>query len=110
MDHNTGCSNGVNCWCEILESDTVEEPKIHVRVQQRNARHSLTTIEGLNRSLDHKRMLKFMKKNLNCNGSIVKSTEHGTVIQLQGDQRNGVSTILTTLELCSADQLVIHGG
>jgi translation initiation factor SUI1 len=37
--------------------------KIHVRIQQRNGRKCITTIQGLDEDLDLGRMMKNMKKN-----------------------------------------------
>jgi len=57
--------------------------KIHIRVQQRNGRKCITTIQGLDDDLDLKRMCKAMKRTFNCNGSIEADKEMGEVIQLQ---------------------------
>ena len=105
---NHPCSS--TCWCELDDIPTVE-PKIHIRVQQRNSRQRVTTIEGLDRALDYKRLLKFMKKNLNCNGTVAKHDELGYIIQLQGDHREKVFNMLKLLELVSSrEELVVHGG
>lgn len=44
--------------------------KIHLRVQQRNGRKCITTVQGLDEDLDMKRICKAMKRDFNCNGSI----------------------------------------
>ena len=54
-------------------------------------------------------MLKALKKEFCCNGCVVEDPEHGTVIQLQGDQRNNVSQFLINEGLCKRDDLKIHG-
>lgn len=82
---------------------------VHVRVQQRNGRKSITTIQGLNQELDLKLILKELKKNFNCNGSIVEDKELGTIVQLQGDQRECVKKFLLEEELVTKDKLKIHG-
>ncbi|KAK8099365.1 translation initiation factor SUI1 [Apiospora kogelbergensis] len=60
---------------------------IHIRIQQRNGRKTLTTF-------DQKKILKVIKKKFACNGTIVNDTEMGEVIQLQGDQRKDVQEFL----------------
>ncbi|KAG9247405.1 translation initiation factor SUI1 [Calycina marina] len=68
---------------------------IHIRIQQRNGRKTLTTVQGLPKKFDQKKILKVIKKKFACNGTIVNDTEMGEVIQLQGDQRKDVQEFLT---------------
>ena len=68
------------------EEDTGDNTKVHVRVQQRNGRKCITTIQGLADDLDIKRICKAFKKNFSCNGAVTKDEEMGEVIQLSGDQ------------------------
>ena len=44
-----------------------------------------------------------------CNGSIVKDTELGEVLQLSGDQRDNVAKFLTEEGICKKEDLKIHG-
>jgi translation initiation factor 1 len=83
--------------------------KVHVRVQQRNGRKCITTIEGLADDLDVKRICKAFKKNFSCNGAVQKDEEAGEVIQLSGDQRTNVKSFLVDQEICSAADIVLHG-
>lgn len=82
---------------------------VHIRVQQRNGRKSITTVQGLQKGFDYKKVLKAFKKEFCCNGSVVEDKEHGQVIQLQGDQRKNVSHFLVEEGICKADLLKIHG-
>ena len=68
---------------------------IHIRVQQRNGRKCITTVQGLNQELDLQKILKALKKANNCNGTVVADDEMGDVLQLQGDQRKAVADFLT---------------
>ncbi|KAL9086261.1 MAG: hypothetical protein Q9159_004267 [Coniocarpon cinnabarinum] len=67
---------------------------IHIRIQQRNGRKTLTTVQGLPKKFDQKKILKVIKKKFACNGTIVTDTDMGEVIQLQGDQRKDVQEFL----------------
>ncbi|KAK5944547.1 Eukaryotic translation initiation factor eIF-1 [Knufia obscura] len=67
---------------------------IHIRIQQRNGRKTLTTVQGLPKKFDQKKILKVIKKKFACNGTIVADSEMGEVIQLQGDQRKDVQEFL----------------
>ncbi|KAE8379216.1 translation initiation factor SU [Aspergillus bertholletiae] len=85
---------------------------IHIRIQQRNGRKTLTTVQGLPKKFDQKKILKVIKKKFACNGTIVTDSEMGEVIQLQGDQRKDVQEFLTDkkegLEL-DAKTIKVHG-
>ncbi|KAK4189181.1 translation initiation factor SUI1 [Podospora australis] len=68
---------------------------IHIRIQQRNGRKTLTTVQGIPSKFDHKKILKVVKKDFACNGTIISDSEMGEVIQLQGDQRSKIREFLT---------------
>ncbi|KAJ0273491.1 Eukaryotic translation initiation factor eIF-1 [Colletotrichum noveboracense] len=63
-------------------------------LSQRNGRKTLTTVQGLPKKFDQKKILKVIKKQFACNGTIVADSEMGEVIQLQGDQRKVVQEFL----------------
>ena len=71
---------------------------VHIRVQQRNGRKSLTTVQGLKKEFSYNKILKDLKKEFCCNGTVVQDSELGQVIQLQGDQRKNVSTFLVQVQ------------
>ena len=102
---------------ELLFTPTTEieitKSKIHIRIQQRNGKKSITTIEGLENDLDLKRICKSMRKTFNCNGNVtlMKDSEQ-EIIQLQGDQRENAKNWLIDQEIVSKSdlaRLVIHG-
>ena len=90
-------------------SGPVQDGFVHVRIQQRNGRKNLTTIQGL--KADHEAILKAFKKEFACNGNVMKHPEYGNVLQLQGDQRTKVCAWLSDpkIGLVRADQLKVHG-
>ena len=53
------------------------DPNVHIRVQQRTGRKSITTVSGLNPELDFKLLLKELKRKFSCNGSIQHDRDHG---------------------------------
>ena len=83
--------------------------KIHIRIQQRSSRQSLTLIEGLDSDLDLNRISKYMRRAFNCNGTVLNDA----VITLQGDQRENVSKWLVDNEVLTKgeakERLVVHG-
>lgn len=72
-----------------------QQDYIHIRIQQRNGRKTLTTVQGLPKKFDQKKILKVIKKKFACNGTIVADAEMGEVLQLQGDQRKDVQDFMT---------------
>jgi len=106
-----------------------QSDKIHIRLQQRTGRKTVTTVQGLPDKYDPKKLLKAMKKEFGCNGHVVESadssdedspapgkgsgSEFGKVLQFQGDQRIKVRDWLMAFGILSSkeakDKIVIHG-
>jgi len=82
---------------------------VHIRIQQRSGRKSLTTVQGLPAELDFKKVLQALKKIFCCNGTVVEDPEMGQVIQLQGDQRMNVHQFLVEQGICKKSAVKIHG-
>lgn len=82
------------CICLVLpdpfadakaeDSGAGSKEYVHIRVQQRNGRKSLTTVQGLKKEFSYNKILKDLKKEFCCNGTVVQDPELGQVsIQLQ---------------------------
>ena len=84
------------------------QSRIHIRVQQRNGRKCVTTVQGLAEDLDLKKILKYVKRMFNTNATVV-SHEDGDVIQLQGDKRNSIARFLTEFKIAQESQITVHG-
>ena len=82
---------------------------IDLRIQQRNGRKTLTTVQGLPKDIDQKKLLKAFKKDFACNGTIVQDEELGEVIQMQGDQRQKAQQFLADNQICTKDKIKVHG-
>lgn len=82
---------------------------IHIRIQQRNGRKTLTTVQGINPEYDLKKIVKACKKDFACNGTVVEHPEYGEVIQLQGDQREKIKSFLQKVGLVQENQIKLHG-
>ncbi|KAL9814330.1 putative eukaryotic translation initiation factor SUI1, SUI1 domain superfamily [Arabidopsis thaliana] len=93
----------------VEDSGAGTKEYVHIRVQQRNGRKSLTTVQGLKKEYSYTKILKDLKKEFCCNGTVVQDSELGQVIQLQGDQRKNVSTFLVQAGLVKKDNIKIHG-
>uniref|UniRef100_A0AAQ6A0B7 SUI1 domain-containing protein n=1 Tax=Amphiprion ocellaris TaxID=80972 RepID=A0AAQ6A0B7_AMPOC len=75
------------------------EDYIHIRIQQRNGRKTLTTVQGISADYDKKKLVKAFKKKFACNGTVIEHPEYGEVIQLQGDQRKNICQFLIEVSL-----------
>merc|ERR1712154_123870 len=84
------------------------QSRVHIRVQQRNGRKCVTTVQGLADDLDLKKILKYVKKMFNTNGTVVVH-EDGDVIQLQGDKRQEIGKFLTEFKIALESQITVHG-
>eukprot|EP00116_Pleurobrachia_bachei_P016484 sb/3476746/ len=98
-------------FADVMEEqeDGVQKEDIHIRIQQRNGRKTLTTIQGISQSYDLKRIIKAVKKEFHCNGTVVDHPEYGEVLQLQGDQRKNVKDFLSAIGIARIEQIKVHG-
>ena len=56
-------------FADASKGDSGQEGVVHVRIQQRNGRKTLTTVQGLSAEFDFKKIVKVAKKEFACNGS-----------------------------------------
>ncbi|KAL1456750.1 hypothetical protein WDU94_001454, partial [Cyamophila willieti] len=89
--------------------DDVQDGLVHIRIQQRNGRKTLTTVQGLSSEYDLKKIVRACKKEFACNGTVIEHPEYGEVLQLQGDQRENICQWLTKTGLAKPEQLKVHG-
>mmetsp|Transcript_41979 Transcript_41979/g.65602 ORF Transcript_41979/g.65602 Transcript_41979/m.65602 type:complete len:91 (-) Transcript_41979:201-473(-) len=83
--------------------------QVHIRVQQRNGRKSITFIEGVPTNLNLEQIVKFLKKELCCNGCIIQTDLGNKIIQLQGDQREKALVFLMAEKIIHPTSFKIHG-
>uniref|UniRef100_A0A8C9LIE5 SUI1 domain-containing protein n=1 Tax=Piliocolobus tephrosceles TaxID=591936 RepID=A0A8C9LIE5_9PRIM len=91
---------------DLLPAGT--EDYIHIEIQQRNGRKTLTTVQGIADDYDKKKLVKAFKK-FACNGTVIEHPEYGEAIQLQDDQRKNICQLLVELGLAKDNQLKVHG-
>ena len=92
-----------------LESKDAPSATIHIRIQQRNGRKCITTVQGLPDEIDLKKLMKHAKKAFNCNGAVITDEEEGMIIQLQGDQRENMKRFITKENIAEESEIKIHG-
>merc|ERR1712088_1033909 len=60
--------------------DIGQEETIHIRIQQRNGRKTLTTVQGIDSEFDLKKIARACKKEFACNGTVIMHKEYGEVL------------------------------
>lgn len=100
---------GADAFVDITEETPESGSYVHIRIQMRNGRKSLTTVQGLASDLDLKKILKFLKKKHSTNGTIVQDKSAGKVLQMQGDQRKNVYDFLIMCNICPKEEVKMHG-
>lgn len=75
------CQPFVDPFAEANADDSGAGTKeyVHIRIQQRNGRKSLTTVQGLKKEFSYNKILKDLKKEFCCNGTVVQDPELGQV-------------------------------
>jgi len=75
------CPRYIDPFAEANADDSGAGSKeyVHIRVQQRNGRKSLTTVQGLKKEFSYNKILKDVKKEFCCNGTVVQDPELGQV-------------------------------
>jgi len=90
-----------------------QQIEIHIKIQKRNGRKSLTFVEGLEkielpenikRELFLTDLTKKFKKKFNCGVTLQEN-----VFILNGDHRKGIKDFLVDNNIITADKVVIHG-
>ncbi|NWU12548.1 EIF1 factor, partial [Cephalopterus ornatus] len=92
---------------DLLPAGT--EDYIHIRIQQRNGRKTLTTVQGIADDYEGGGFFVSLPQKFACNGTVIEHPEYGEVIQLQGDQRKNICQFLVEIGLAKDDQLKVHG-
>lgn len=83
------CVMLLTCCCSLVadpfaeanadDSGAGSKEYVHVRIQQRNGRKSLTTVQGLKKEFSYSKILKDLKREFCCNGTVVQDPELGQV-------------------------------
>jgi translation initiation factor 1 len=86
-----------------------DDGRVHLRVQQRNGRKTLTTVQGLSKGYNYAKVLRDLKRELCCNGTVVEDKELANDIQLQGDHHKKVAAFIAKAGLAKTDCIKVHG-
>uniref|UniRef100_G3WQN8 SUI1 domain-containing protein n=1 Tax=Sarcophilus harrisii TaxID=9305 RepID=G3WQN8_SARHA len=92
-----------NTFADAIKDDDLlpagTEAYIYIRIQQRNDKQSITTIQGITDDSDKKKLVKAFNKKFACNDTVIKHPKYGEVIQLQSSQYKNICQFLIKTRL-----------
>ena len=92
------------------DADEGYTSKVTISVQQRTSRKSTTLIEGLDQEFNFKKILKYMRKNFRCNGTVVHHKEtNDELILLQGNHMENAASFMIQMNICNENQIIRKG-
>jgi translation initiation factor 1 len=108
-DRTQQANKNIRKYIHTTKANSSIKQQLDLRIQQRNGRKTLTTLQGLPKEYDSKKILKSFKKVFACNGTIVEDDELGEVLQLSGDQRIKIAEFLVNEKIAKKVDIKIHG-
>jgi translation initiation factor SUI1 len=91
-----------------VESSLFTE-KVTIHVEKRNGKKCITNVIGMADDLDLHKILSYLKKKHNCNGSILKDETHGEIMSFSGDQKENIYNFLINEEIYKKEDIIIKG-
>lgn len=83
--------------------------KVTISVDRRNGKKCKTNVIGMADDLDLHKILSYLKKKLNCNGSIRKDEIHGEIMSFTGDQKEYIFNFLIDEQIYQKEDIIIKG-
>ena len=83
--------------------------KVTISVDRRNGKKCKTNVIGMADDLDLHKILSYLKKTLNCNGSIRKDEIHGEIMSFTGDQKENIFNFIIKEEIYEKEDIIIKG-
>ena len=83
--------------------------EVTISVNKRNGKKCITSVIGLAKDLDLKKILSYIKKKYSCNGAIVNNEEYGEVMTFTGDQKKNIYDFLIKEEINKKDEIILKG-
>ena len=91
------------------DNDGFSTDSVTISVNKRNGKKCITSVIGLAKDLDLKKILSHIKKIHSCNGSIVNDEKYGEVMNFSGDQKKNIYDFLIKEEINRKDEITLKG-
>jgi translation initiation factor SUI1 len=99
----------MNLEFEEDNKNIFENLKVTISVEKRNGKKCITNVIGMAEDLDLQKILSYLKKTNNCNGSIIKDEKYGEVMSFSGDQKENIYNFLIKEEIYKKEDIIIKG-
>lgn len=83
--------------------------KVTISVERRNGKKCITNVIGMADDLDLRKILSYLKKTHNCNGSVLKDESHGDIMSFSGDQKENIYNFLINEKIYKKEDIIIKG-
>lgn len=83
--------------------------KVTIYVERRNGKKCKTNVVGMAEDLDLPKILSYLKKTYNCNGSIIKDETYGEIMSFSGDQKENIYNFLVNEQIYNKEDIIIKG-
>jgi translation initiation factor 1 len=91
------------------ESMLFSNDKVIISVDRRNGKKCITSVIGMAEDLDLSKILSYLKKKHNCNGSLCKNKKNDKVMLFTGDQKENIYNFLINEEIYKKEDIIIKG-
>jgi translation initiation factor 1 len=91
------------------DEDLFSKNTVTISVNKRNGKKCVTSVTGMAKDLDLKKILSYIKKKYNCNGSVINHEEYGEVMTFTGDQKKNIYDFLINEEINKKDEIILKG-
>lgn len=91
------------------EDNDLFTSKVTISVKKRNGRQFITNVIGMADDLDLPKILSYLKKKYNCNGSITTDKVHGEIMSFTGDQGENIYNFLIDQEIYKKEDIIVRG-
>jgi translation initiation factor SUI1 len=91
-------------------ASTLTKAPVHIWIGQRNGKKGMCIIEDLDKDLDKKKILKYLRKHFHVNGAVLKDKHDKEVIKIHGKDGQSLKKILEEWKVVEKNRIVIHGG
>jgi translation initiation factor SUI1 len=92
-----------------LQEEQLFTSKVTISIEKRNGKKCITNVIGMAEDLDLKKILSYLKKKHNCNGSIIKDEKYGEVMLFSGDQKENIYNFLIKEDIYKAEDIIVKG-
>lgn len=99
----------MNIEFEEINNGLFENSKVTIAVEKRNGKKCITNVIGMAEDLDLHKILSYLKKKHNCNGSILKDEKYGEIMSFTGDQKENIYNFLINEQIYDKEDIIVKG-